>query len=160
MAGLHGNWNGSTIGPILGPPQEERLCENKSEDTNHWQISVVEMLLHLKGENVLWIVLEGKSEYPAIVSVSRDRGQQRTALYYCSFNFGGGGLVEKSKIRSSFVLKDDIFTCFVFPPFSFGSLFPPNWPAPSALCSYPLELGRSKIVKSKGPVFNQFCSKF
>ena len=29
-----------------------------------------------------------------------------------------------------------------------------------ALCSYPLKLGRSKILKSKGPVFTQFCSKF
>ena len=30
----------------------------------------------------------------------------------------------------------------------------------NALCSYPLKLGRSKILKSKSPVFAQFCSKF
>ena len=34
------------------------------------------------------------------------------------------------------------------------------WCFNNALCSYPLKLGRSKILKSKGLVFTQFCSKF
>ena len=33
-------------------------------------------------------------------------------------------------------------------------------PRNNALCSYPLKLGKSQILKSKGPVFTQFCSKF